>query len=595
MAGDLREAIFASLSRQRFTARIRVREAGLVCGLAQAREKLAGLGLTVLRSLDDGDMAAADEEILVFHGSPQAVAMAEDCLPGCIAKPTGIARAARRACELAAGRVRVVSGAAKKMPEEIKPHIRRALEAGGVACRIADGPFLYLDKNYVRMFGGVRKTLQGVSHLHGRTVVVQLRGEIEPLEAEAAAAIEAGADILMVDTGRVEDLELTAALLRASGRRRAVTLALAGDIALADIPDLAGRDVDILGLGRALVDAPLADLKMDVLDQLVVDSPKSPCAHAPATGLDCHLLEKTELRIDGITLEGANLGDLAKVVAEVLELPADKVLVIDVRLSQVSLDILMKHLRAEQFFGRKDRLLAALARVPGVRLAPEADIFSTGILGSLGLDEAQAKTVIAASQAMGSAIAGAWRARVRVFPTGFELIDRAIEDTNTPYLLKAFGEAGFLAEAGPALPDDREALVAALARAAETNGLIVTTGGVGAEDKDFSVEAIEALDPLAAAPYLVRFAKGHGRHVKDGVRIAVGRYRGCLLAALPGPHDEVRLAAPVLVRGYRAGLSRWGLAQALAACLRGKWEALGQAGHIHDSHGSHDDHGRVRS
>lgn len=588
MSADLRDEIFASLADKVFTARIRAREPGLVCGLETAREKLESLGLAVLHGLEDGDSARADEDLLVFRGSAKAVAMAEDCVPGAIAKPSGIARAARRAAELAGDRVRVVSGAAKKMPLEIKAQVRRAIHLGGGSGRMVDGPFLYLDKNYVRMFGSVAATLQAVAHMRSYARVIQLRGLVEPLEAEARAALAGGADVLMVDTGRVEDLELVSALARATGRRQAVRIAFAGDIALEDIPDLARRDVDILDIGRAVIDAPLADLKMDVLPVEAARPLPWPHAHDLPTpeappGLECHLLEKTELRIDGITLEGANLTDVARVVAETLELPPDKVLVIDVRLGQVSLDILMRTLRAEQFFGRKARLLAALARVPGVRLSPEADIHSAGILVSIGLEEDQAREAIAASRTMGQAIAAAHRARVRVYPTGFELIEGVIEDTNTPYLLKVFSEAGFVPEAGQAVPDSREELAETLRRAAETCGLVVTTGGVGAEDKDFSVEAILDLDPDAATPYLARFAKGHDRHVKDGVRLGVGLYRECLLVALPGPNDEVRLAAPELIRGLKRRLPKQDLANALAERLRGKWRGLDHHawGHLH--------------
>jgi len=96
---------------------------------------------------------------------------------------------------------------------------------------------------------------------------------------------------------------------------------------------------------------------------------------------------------------------------------------------------------------------------------------------------------------------------------------------------------------------------------------------VGAEDKDFSVEAIAALDPQAATPDLVRFRKGEGRHVKDGVRIGVGEYQGCLIVALPGPHDEVRLATPVLVEAYKRNRSKAEMAQALADAIRAKFLA----------------------
>jgi len=301
--------------------------------------------------------------------------------------------------------------------------------------------------------------------------------------------------------------------------------------------------------------------------------------------MEINLLEKTELRIDGIDTSGTNLTDLAAAVARVLELPPDKVMVIDVRPPQVSLDILQRTLRAESFFGRERALLDAVAAVPGVTLAPNAAIHSAGILGAIGLSEADATEALARSGAIGAAIVSNHRARIRVFPTGFELQEGRIQDTNTPYLVKVFEQAGFLPEAARPLADHRERLVEALAQAAEECGLAITTGGVGAEDKDFSVEAIQILDAAAATPYLVHFEKGVGRHLKDGVRIAVGEHNGCLLVALPGPHDEVRLAAPILVRGYKQRLSKQVLANTLAETLRAKFRAASAEWHHAQHHG----------
>jgi molybdenum cofactor synthesis domain-containing protein len=301
--------------------------------------------------------------------------------------------------------------------------------------------------------------------------------------------------------------------------------------------------------------------------------------------MEINLLEKTELRIDGIDTSGTNLTDLAAAVALVLNLPPDKVMVIDVRPPQVSLDILQRTLRAESFFGRERAVLDAVAAVPGVTLAPDAAIHSAGILGAIGLTEADATEALARSGAIGAAIVSNHRARIRVFPTGFELQEGRIQDTNTPYLVKVFEQAGFLPEAARPLADHRERLVEALAQAAEECGLAITTGGVGAEDKDFSVEAIQILDAAAATPYLVHFDKGVGRHLKDGVRIAVGEHNGCLLVALPGPHDEVRLAAPILVRGYKQRWSKQVLANTLAETLRAKFRAASAEWHHAQHHG----------
>ncbi len=579
MDADLREAIFASLEGQEFKAAVRMEQSGLVCGLEDAAMRLKALGCVLSRSLAEGARASAGEPVLVFRGPAKAVAIAEDQVIGCIAKPSGIARATAAAVAAAAGRVRIVAGAAKKMPLEFKPALRRAVHAGGAGGCIADRPFVYLDKNYVRMFGSVEKTLAGVSHMAGRLKVIQLRGLIESLKDETLAALLGGADILMVDTGRLEDLDLVADMAVRSGRRRDISLAFAGGVRLERIDEICGHDVDILDIGQAIVDAPLADCRLDV------ERPwELPELKAQGPDLALNLLSKTELRIQGVELEAANLTDLAAGAAQALELPPDKVAVIDVRPGQVALDILVPDINAAQFFGREKRLLAALAALPGVRLDSDAAVHSQGILGAISLDEDSARNALRAAGEMASSIRAAGAAGVMVFPTGFELIAKNIEDTNTPYLCKIFSESGFPVRAGGSLPDNLEALAGALREAAQNSRAVVTTGGVGAEDKDFSVEAILALDPQAAAPYLVRFAKGEGRHVKDGVRIAVGVYKGCLLAALPGPHDEVRLAGPILVQGLKRRLDKEAIAEQLARALRGKFVESMRHRH-HHAHG----------
>lgn len=265
MTYDLRDDIFRSLGGRRFTAELSVTTPGVICGVEDAAEKAVGLGCEVLHAMQDAEEAMAGAPVLTIRAPAKEIAIAEDTLLGSIAKPSAIARAARRAQEIAGDRVRIVSGAAKKMPIEIKPQVRRAIHRGGGSGRITPPPFVYLDKNYVRMFGGVRRTLEAVAVLEGHTRCIQLRGLVEPLEDEAQAAIEMGAEILMVDTGSLDDLDRVSAMVRAAGRREATEIAFSGDIALEDIPAIAAHDVDILDIGRAVIDAPSVDVKFDVV------------------------------------------------------------------------------------------------------------------------------------------------------------------------------------------------------------------------------------------------------------------------------------------------------------------------------------------
>jgi molybdenum cofactor synthesis domain-containing protein len=146
--------------------------------------------------------------------------------------------------------------------------------------------------------------------------------------------------------------------------------------------------------------------------------------------------------------------------------------------------------------------------------------------------------------------------------------NRQIEDTNSPLIKKGLEAEGYSVTVGSTLKDD-ELLIAGNLRQAIDNGygLIITTGGVGAEDKDHTIEAVLALDPEAAAPYVCKFQKGTGRHHKDGVKIAVGHASEALIIALTGPNDEVKSSLDILIHGLKSNLGKEILAQELARNL----------------------------
>ncbi|HIR84189.1 MAG TPA: competence/damage-inducible protein A [Candidatus Galloscillospira excrementavium] len=294
-----------------------------------------------------------------------------------------------------------------------------------------------------------------------------------------------------------------------------------------------------------------------------------------------NLLEKTELWVNEITLENANLTDMAHAVAGVLGLPENEVLVVDVRPRHITFDVLAKEVPQENIMGKEEAILEALGKIPGVHLTPESYLHSNGILGLICAGVEHPEAVLDRVAGMTSEIQSRIARRAIVFPTGFELKQGLIEDTNTPYLKGLLEERGYTVTVGEIMEDDLADICDKLDDALSRGfGLILTTGGVGAEDKDHSVEAICRMDPTAATPYIVKFQQGTGRHVKDGVRIGVGREGPSLMVSLPGPHDEVECAAPVLLRGLEEGWSKEVLADRLAAVLADKWRQKG-LGHGH--------------
>ncbi len=260
-ARDIRDQIFAGLGGRTFTASLRAVTPGVLAGVEAAERWASDLGLQVEWAWAEGDWLPAGAEVARLRGRAKAIALGEECLLGCLGKASGIATAARRARELAAGRVRVVSGAWKKMPPELKEMVRRAVQVGGIPFRILDEPFLYLDKNYVRMLGGIEAALAAVQGLGG-VRVIQVRGEEASIAEETVRACRAGAGVVMVDTGRWED---ALAALGAAAPYPGVRIAFAGGIRLEDIPALADLGIHILDIGAAIVDAPLLDLQLDAV------------------------------------------------------------------------------------------------------------------------------------------------------------------------------------------------------------------------------------------------------------------------------------------------------------------------------------------
>jgi molybdenum cofactor synthesis domain-containing protein len=288
--------------------------------------------------------------------------------------------------------------------------------------------------------------------------------------------------------------------------------------------------------------------------------------------MEWDLLEKTTFWVEGAELEGANLDDTAAAAAQALGFDPREIMVVDVQPGLIAFDVLKKNVSAESVAGKATEITERLAAVPGIRVQPGASVHSEGVLGMIALDPKTAREVISRSAEMGQAVADAIARRACVFSSGSEVISGKIEDTNSPFLIQTLTEVGFKAEFGGIIEDSAAAAVSALEAALMRGfGLIITTGGVGAENKDHSVEAVLKLDPHAATPWILKFTPDMKRHHKEGVRIAVGRVGICRIVSLPGPHAEVRLGGRTLIEGIQAGLDDAALAESIASVIRERW------------------------
>jgi len=295
--------------------------------------------------------------------------------------------------------------------------------------------------------------------------------------------------------------------------------------------------------------------------------------------VELNLMDKTELTIRGIFLRDADLARVAEAAAQTLGLERSDVLVTDVQEDHLVIDVLRRGLDPHALLGKQEDLLRRLSGLPGIEVTEEATVSSQGMLSWIALGSAEGEEVLRRSERMAGEIRRRLKKTALVFSTGSEVASGQVMDTNGPTIRERLHVEGYSVKFGGTLQDDEILIAARLRQAADEGyGLVLTTGGVGAEDKDRTIEAVLMADPEAATPHIVKYQLGVGRHRhKDCVRIAVGRVSGTLIVALPGPNNEVRVGVNALAEGLASAAGKEALAEGIAARLRERLKQKAEA------------------
>jgi len=244
------------------------------------------------------------------------------------------------------------------------------------------------------------------------------------------------------------------------------------------------------------------------------------------------------------------------VVSARLGIPRDKMAVVDVRETKVVLDILVPSVEISKIIGAERPLLESISMIEGVYVFPETCIAAEGVLGLISLPPSEKRPILKPAEKIASNIKERLAKRIIVFPTGSEVEKKFIQDKNSPYIKSILEKEGFDVKIGRVLSDDPVAIRGAWRKASEEGfGFILTTGGIGAEEKDKTIEALLGLNPGACTLDIIEFRGERGTHPSGKVRIGMGTYQWSRILALPGPNTEVKIAMKEVIRGLKKG---WG-------------------------------------
>jgi nicotinate-nucleotide pyrophosphorylase (carboxylating) len=259
-AVDIAQALFGGLTGVR-RAVVEATQDGIAAGSALIDPALApaNAGGWSVR-FRDGQPICAGDVLVELEGAAAELAVAEDYVLGPIGYASGIATRARMFRTSAPSGLSIACGGWKKLPAPLKPLLRAGLAAADLLPRLVEGDFVYMSKNAVLLLGGVEPAIRaGVAAGHGPVAV-----QVQSVD-EALVAVRAGAGVIVVDTGRLSDLADVQQALTRKGLRDRVTLAFGGGVALEDLGPAHATGAEAVDVGRAILDAPLLDLRMRVI------------------------------------------------------------------------------------------------------------------------------------------------------------------------------------------------------------------------------------------------------------------------------------------------------------------------------------------
>jgi nicotinate-nucleotide pyrophosphorylase (carboxylating) len=244
------------------TARIVQKQPGVVFGLEVAAEAFAQAGAEGFGGLQaEGEWReSVPADVALASGSARALLAAERTALNLLCHLSGIAT-------LAAQYVRAVAGTEAEVLDTRKttPGLR-ALEKAAVAAggghnhRMGLYDAVLIKENHAAIAGGVGAAVRRAREAHPERDV-----EVECRDAEeVAAALDAGADRVLLDNMSVEGLRAAVQARDDTARAHGpvATLEASGGITLHNVAEIAATGVDFVSVGALTHSAPALDLSM---------------------------------------------------------------------------------------------------------------------------------------------------------------------------------------------------------------------------------------------------------------------------------------------------------------------------------------------
>ena len=237
------------------SARIITREAATICGTAWVDEVFRQLDprVTVNWRVHDGQRVTADQTLFTLQGPARALLSGERSALNFLQTLSAVASRSQQYADLVAGTQVQLLDTRKTLPG-LRLAQKYAVTCGGCHNhRIGLYDAFLIKENHIAACGGIAQAIHRAQQIApGKPVEV----EVENL-AELQQALDAGADIIMLDELSLADMRTAVTL--SAGRAK---LEASGGINASTLRSVAETGVDYISLGTLTKDIKAVDLSM---------------------------------------------------------------------------------------------------------------------------------------------------------------------------------------------------------------------------------------------------------------------------------------------------------------------------------------------
>ena len=230
----------------------------VVCGLTLAASAFAEVHPRIRfeAALQEGSSASSDAPLAFVSGPARGILSAERTALNFLARMSGVATQTRRFVDRVAGTGAEIVDTRKTLPGWRVLDKYAVAVGGGTNHRGGLFDALLVKDNHIAAAGGVALAVEAARR--GVPAHLWLQVEVET-EADAEAALEAGADALLLDNRSPEELRR---LVARFGTR--TTLEASGGIDIETVREIAETGVDRISIGALTHSACWADISLEV-------------------------------------------------------------------------------------------------------------------------------------------------------------------------------------------------------------------------------------------------------------------------------------------------------------------------------------------